>query len=120
MNITQETAQKIDYLIQGMADGNFDEVAKKIEFVKKLSGDHAPPQHFQELLKRIDELEQENHALKGKVRELEATVTNEVTDLQNDIRTVAKAIQWVMKPDPLASELYDVEQFLSKHGARKY
>lgn len=118
--ITKETAQKIDYLIQGMADGKFDEVAKKIEFVKKLSGDHAAPQYFQDLLRRIDELEEEKHELKAKLIDLETKRMNELNEIRSDHATIARAIQWLMKPDPLASELFEIENFLSKHGARKY
>ena len=118
--ITKETAQKIDYLIQGMADGKFDEVAKKIEFVKKLSGDHAAPRYFQELLHRIDVLEEEKHELKNKLMELETKHMNDMNELRGDQATIARAIQWLMKPDPLASELFEIENFLSKHGARKY
>lgn len=118
--ITKETAQKIDYLIQGMADGKFDEVAQKIEFVKKLTGDYNPPRYFQDMLERIDVLEEEKHELKSKLIDLETKHTNEMNELRSDLATIARAIQWLMKPDPLASELYEIENFLSKHGARKY
>lgn len=118
--ITKETAQKIDYLIQGMADGKFDEVAQKIEFVKKLTGDYNPPRYFQDMLERIDVLEEEKHELKSKLIDLETKHTNEMNELRSDLATIARAIQWLMKPDPLASELFEIENFLSKHGARKY
>lgn len=118
--ITQETAQKIDFLIQGVEDGTFDDVAKKIEFVKKLGGDFDAPAYLQELLRRIDTLEEEKHDLKQKVLELQAENSNIAGELNNDMRDIAKAIQWLMKPDPLANELYDIDQFIIKKGARKY
>ena len=121
--ITKDTVQKIDYLIQGVADGKFDEVAKKIEFMKKLGGDFEAPGYMQELLRRIDTLEEEKHELKGLLREQIAeniNRSNEINDLRTEMGTVAKFMQWQMKPDPLASELYDIENLISKHGARKY
>lgn len=118
--ITKETAQKIDYLIQGVEDGKFDDVAKKIEFVKKLNGDFEAPAYMQELLHRIDVLEEEKHELKERVRELQAQNSNIEMEYENDMRDIAKAIQWLMKPDPLANELYDIDQFIIKKGQRKY
>lgn len=119
-DITQETAQKIDFLIQGVTDGNFDEVAQKIEFVKKLGGDHEAPSYLQELLRRIDTLEEEKHELKSQLLALQTEHNNTKNEIASDMATIAKGIQWLLKPDPLASELFEVEQFLSKYGARKY
>ena len=119
-DITKETAQKIDFLIQGVSDGKFDEVAKKIEFMKKLGGDHGDPSYLQDLLRRIDILEEEKHELKNKISEMQQKHYNDTEELKNDMAVAAKSIQWLMKPDPLASELYDIENFLSKYGARKY
>ena len=121
--ITQETAQKIDFLIQGVEDGTFDDVAKKIEFVKKLGGDFDAPAYLQELLRRIDTLEEEKHDMKSTISSLTESAAkhrNELDSLTSDMHNIAKAIQYLLKPDPLANELYDVEQFVSKYGARKY
>ena len=122
-DITRETAQKIDFLIQGVQDGKFDEVAQKIEFIKKLSGDHDAPSYLQELLRRIDTLEEEKHEMKMQIDDLtqrNMQHRNEIDGLKGDMNAIAKGLQWMVKPDALASELFEIENFISKYGARKY
>lgn len=119
-SITKDTAQKIDFLIKGVEDGKFDDAVKKIEFMKTLSGDFGTPTYIQSLLERIDRLEEERHSMTEEINTLRADFITHQSDVNNDMNSIAKAVQYFMKPDPLASELYDIGQFIDSKGARKY
>ena len=120
IHIPQDTARKIDFIIRGVKEGKFDEVVKKVEFGNKLSGEFSEPQYVQNLLKRIDLLEDEKHTMKDEINSLRADLIRLQSDVNNDMNRIAKAVQYFMKPDPLASELYDIGQFIDSKGARKY
>lgn len=129
--LDEKTVQKIDYIIRGLELGKFDETSKKVEFLGKLSGDPAPG-YIEKLLSRISQLEKENGTLESdnirhesKIIEIEANhleAERKITALEDDMTTVAKAIQYFMHPDPLGSsyELSNIEAFLSNKGVRKF
>ena len=125
IHIPQETAAKLDQLIRGVKDGKFDKVVKKVQFNSKLKGEFNEPQYVSNLLRRIDHLEEEKHDMKGQITDLiarDSRQRSELDDLSSDMTTVAKAIQYLLVPDPLGSnyELSTIESFVSKHGARKF
>ena len=127
--ITPETAQKIDFLIEGVEEGKFDEVAQKIEFMKKLGGEHTPPSYLQDLLVDIQTLQFQYSQQRTLTSELEQQYINLQTEhealknsIQTDMTRIAKALQYLFKPDPLNNsyELNEIDNFISDKGARKY
>jgi len=125
IHIPMETAEKLDYLIRGVKEGKFDKAVKKVQFGNKLKGQFAEPQYVQNLLKRIDHLEEEKHDMKEQIRSLVAAEVShrvDIDSLKADMATTAKAIQYLINPDPLdqSYELSQIAELLTKHGARKY
>jgi len=125
IHIPQETAAKLDQLIRGVKDGKFDKVVKKVQFNSKLKGEFNEPQYVSNLLRRIDHLEEEKHDMKNQIGDLVANNSRqraEIDTLESEMATVAKAIQYLMTPDPLGSnyELGQIESFISAKGARKF
>jgi len=123
--LTNETAQKIDFLIQGVESGKFDEVVKKIEFMKNLSGDHDLPTYIQDVISDIRTLENDYMNVQSRIEQLEAAMSDFEQlkkETQQDMLEIAKALQYLFKPDPLDSrwDLDAVEAFIARKGARKY
>lgn len=126
--LDEKTVQTIDYILRGLELGKFDETAKKVEFLGKLSGDETP-KYIATLLKRINHLEKElelandtieHHtsriiSLENYKVELEAKVNN----LDNDMTAIACAIRQLFEPKPLSKnwDLGDVNNFCNRHGA---
>lgn len=107
---SDETLKKIDFVIQGVENGLFKDLSKKIDFHQKLKGED-PTQFIQSLLavvenqnRRIAELElaaneekQQRFNAEAKLVEIEAKVCN----YNSDMRGIANALLQIQYPDPL-------------------
>lgn len=130
-NLEADTVQKIDYIIRGLELGKYDEAAKKVEFLGKLTGDKSP-QYIAKLLLRISTLENTNITqstditnLTYKNSQLETDNTiieNKVIKLETDMTTVAKAIRLLFEPNPLSNTYHmtEINTFCNNHNAPSY
>lgn len=129
--LEDETVQKIDFIIRGLELGKFDETAKKVEFLGKLSGDNAP-KYIAKLLSRITELENkvisqgmEMSNLTFKVTQLETDKANmevKIISLETNMKTVAKAIRQLFEPRPLTDsyDMSEINTFCNNNDAARY
>lgn len=102
--LDEKTVQKIDFIIQGVVDGQFEDFSEKIEFYEKLK-DNDPPQHLSKLLttvhKQGDTIEQFQSQLytqQTRIQELEDKLSNYYTNMRN----IANALGYLSRPDPFA------------------
>ena len=116
-----ETVQTMDFILRGLELGKFDDTAKKVEFLGKLSGDETP-KYIATLLSRIDELEivasnsantEADHL--NRIVQLESQNMNLTTDLQ----AIASGLRQLFEPSPLKNnwDFQDIQNFCNKHGA---
>lgn len=129
--LEDETVQKIDFIIRGLELGKFDETAKKVEFLGKLSGDNAP-KYIAKLLSRITELENkvisqgmETSNLTFRVTQLETDKVSmevSITTLETNMKTVAKAIRQIFEPKPLSDsyDMTEINAFCNNNDATRY
>jgi len=126
--LDETTVQTMDYILRGLELGKFDETAKKVEFLGKLSGDKAP-RYVATLIKRITDLEFENRELRVDVD----SSYNKIVLLENykmeteakmngfdqDMRDVAAAIRQLFEPQPLKQnwDYTDINNFCQRHGS---
>jgi len=118
---TEETIQKIDFVIQGLENGRFTELAKQIEFHEKLKGS-ATPDYFGSLIDALEVAESDIVMLRSQVAKLEAETTQQrqqlidsgyKTDcLEGDIKELGKMIKYLLEPKPLEKS-YELGQFSS-------
>ena len=122
--LDEQTIKKIDFIIRGLELGKYDDAAKKVEFLGKLSGEAAPT-YIAKLLERIHQLEVQVQDLdlnqqtdKTKIIGLE----NQVNTLNSEMSTIASAIRHLFEPKPLSKnwDLSDIDQFCSRHGAGQH
>lgn len=130
-----ETIEKIDYVIQGLQNGQFKELTKKIDFHQKLKGEEAIPfvQSLIDVIKsqaiqlsamhdRLDREQDNRFALENRVSELEVMLQNYTKNL----RGIANGLAILADPKPpLAGGLEqgatrwyneaDAEQFISEY-----
>ena len=123
-----ETVRTIDYILRGLQLGKFDETAKQVEFLEKLSGE-VEPKYIATLLKRISTLEvdlslaqTDNLNLEQRVNQLEQYKTEteaKFNDINNDMQSVAAAIRNLFEPKPLTKnwDMNEINNFCNKHGA---
>lgn len=126
--LDEETVQKIDYIIRGLELGKFDDTAKKVEFLGKLSGDKSP-KYIATLINRITELEFELESTKSnaisdhsRILQLETDKiesNQKIQNLENDMSDVATAIRQLFEPKPLKNnyDLSSIEQFCQRRGS---
>lgn len=126
--LDEETVQKIDYIIRGLELGKFDDTAKKVEFLGKLSGDKSP-KYIATLINRITELEFELESTKSnaisdhsRILQLETDKiesNQKIQNLENDMSDVATAIRQLFEPKPLKNnyDLSAIEQFCQRRGS---
>lgn len=104
------TLEKIDFIIQGLENGLFKDLSKKIDFHQKLKGED-PKKFIQSLidvieaqatglsLARQDYLDLEERIRQNETRIIE--LENKVQNYNNDMRGVANALIKISSPDPL-------------------
>lgn len=119
--IPAETQKKIDFLIRAVRNGKFDDVIKRIEFKDSLAGQHDEPLYIQNLITVINDLSYDTGAMQQKITKLEnekRELEDKITNLNNDMQTVAKAIKYLFDPKPLEKgyELTDISDFLRNKG----
>jgi hypothetical protein len=126
--LDEKTVQTMDYILRGLELGKFDEAAKKVEFLGKLSGDKSP-KYIATLIKRITELEfaleeEKSNAISDHSRILQLETDKvesdtKISTLENDMQDVAMAIRQLFEPKPLKNnwEMGSIEQFCQRRGA---
>ena len=124
---TIETIQQIDFVIQGLENGKYKELAKEVEFHQKLKGADAPDfllsilVALEEAQIEIVKLQQLTDTQHLDLREYEARIIDLEAHKQtndSDVQTIGKAIKYMMSPDPLdkAYELQEINQWLNNKG----
>ena len=108
--LDEETVQTMDYILRGLELGKFDETAKKVEFLGKLSGDQTP-KYIAKVLERIETLEKEvidlEVALANERSNFEAWKTDINEKLMNytrNMRGIAGGLGYLGKPDPFGAD----------------
>lgn len=126
--LDEKTVQTIDYILRGLELGKFDETAKKVEFLGRLSGDNAP-KYIAKLLERIAILENQSlehdttqSTLLNRIVELEQYKTEteaKINTLDSDMQSVATAIRQLFEPKPLSDnwDMGDIHNFCQRRGA---
>lgn len=126
--LDEETVQTIDYILRGLELGKFDETAKKVEFLGKLSG-HESPKYMATLLGRIKKLEidlehaddviQNNTSRIIELEQCKIEMEAKINTLDSDMSAVATAIRQLFEPQPLKQnwDYSDINNFCSRRGA---
>ena len=119
--LSDKTVRSIDYILRGLELGKFDETAKKVEFLGKLSGDEAP-RYIATLLARIAELETLNSEAANDISSLQsrmATAESQTMGLTTDLQAIASGLRQLFEPKPLSNswDMQEINNFCSKHGA---
>ena len=121
---TDETIQQIDFVIQGLENGKYKELAKEVEFHQKLKGKDAPS-FLSSILVALEDaqfeiinLTEQNQLVKQDINDLMLRLNNLETAKQindTDIQTIGKGIKYLMTPNPLdkAYDLQDINNWLS-------
>lgn len=120
---TDETIQQIDFVIQGLENGKYKELAKEVEFHQKLKGKDAPS-FLSSILVALEDaqfeiinLTEQNQLVKQDISDLMLRLNNLETAKQindTDIQTIGKGIKYLMAPNPLdkAYDLQDINNWL--------
>ena len=107
---SEETIEKIDFVIQGVENGLFKDLSNKIDFHQKLKGEDSK-KFVESLLAFVEDqakcihdlqlsLENElNKSIQAEVRISE--LENKVNNYNTDMRGVANALLTLTNPDPL-------------------
>ena len=121
---TDETIQQIDFVIQGLENGKYKELAKEVEFHQKLKGADAPS-FLLSILIALEEAQIEIIKLKQvtdqqytDLREYEARIIDleaHKTTNDSDIQILGKGIKYAIEPSPLDKnyELNEINNWLS-------
>lgn len=122
---SETTLEKIDFVIQGLENGQFEDLAKKIDFHQKLKGEDSK-RFIKTLLEVIDaqafELnslrsdlgneQQKNTDLGSRVTELEMMLT----DYKRNMRGIANGLLMVTRNDPFNQD----GQFINEADAQSF
>jgi len=126
---SDETLEKIDFVIQGVENGLFEDLSKKIDFHQKLKGED-PKKFIQSLLdvigaqeQRIEDLSMSLDTTRRDMVDAQTRVSqleDKVNNYNTDMRGIANALLTIANPDPLgqsATYIDDVaaEQFVTKY-----
>lgn len=121
---SDETLKQIDFVIQGLENGKYKELAKEVEFHQKLKGE-ADPSYFQSLIIALETAQIDITRLEQQTRQLETDLYQTKQDLNDeytktltrdiDIKVLGKAIKYLMAPDPLGKnyDLSEINNWLS-------
>ena len=113
---SEQTLEKIDFVIQGVENGLFADLSKKIDFHQKLQGEDSK-QFVASLINFVEEQQKALHdlqldrddernkriAAEGRIDTLEAKVSN----YNSDMRGVANALMILSNPDPLGQDMHN-------------
>jgi hypothetical protein len=135
---SDDTLEKIDFVIQGLENGQFEELAKKVDFHQKLKGEDSK-RFIKTLLEVIDAQAFELNSLRsdlGSTQTKNADLENRVIDLETmlqdyikNMRGIANGLAILADPTPPlsgglqggATRYYneaDAEQFISSNKDR--
>lgn len=129
--LDEETVQTMDYILRGLELGKFDEAAKKVEFLGKLSGDQSP-KYIAKLLERISTLEIELSITRADVVDAQQRISQlesdkiemagKISRLTDEMQTVAKAIRQIFEPKPLRDnyDMTEINTFCNNNNANSY
>ena len=106
---SEETLQQIDFVIQGLENGKYKEIAEQVKFHQKLKGDDDPT-YISSLWAFIENQQKCIHDLQltlssevnnrielgSRIQELESTLTNHARDM----RGIAGGLVKLARPDP--------------------
>jgi len=116
---TDETIQQIDFVIQGLENGKYKELAKEVEFHQKLKGEDAPD-FLYSLFHALEEAQIEIIKLQHLTTEQDKAINdfrNRISDLEVakqtndiDIQEIGKGIKYAIDPAPLEKG-YELNQF---------
>lgn len=128
-----ETIQRIDFVIQGLENGQFKDLAKKVDFHQKLKGEDAK-RFIGSLIDTIEEQQQEINSLysdtsmlREELRQVRDKVEHQETmlvDYMRNMRGIANGLLILAKPDPFdqdyttAPNKHDAEQFVNDYKAK--
>ena len=130
---SDETLQQIDFVIQGLENGKFKQLAKEVEFHQKLKGDDDPT-YFAGLWKLIEMQQDRIQSLEvdlGQYHSKQITFDNRIDELENmlndykaNMRSIANGLLMVGRPDPFdqdyttAPHKHDAETFVTTWKAK--
>lgn len=119
--LDEKTVQTIDYILRGLELGKFDDTAKRVEFLGKLSGNQTP-KYIAKLLSRIKELELSEVQHSTDLTAIESRliiIENKNNDLTIDLGAIASGLRQLFEPQPLKKSwnYQEINNFCNKHGA---
>lgn len=131
--LDEKTVQTMDYILRGLELGKFDEAAKKVEFIGKLSGDQSP-KYIAKVLERIDtleklvidlqhELDKERHS-RTTLENWKIHIDEKLINHARDMRGIAGGLGYLGKPDPFGSDYTNnwdtsaTEQFINEYKSK--
>jgi len=124
-----ETLEKIDFVIQGLENGQFKELAKKVDFHQKLKGEDskrfvkslvdvidAQANELVNIQDRLSREQQQVTNLENRISELEMMLQN----YMRNMRGIANGLMKLSVGDPLNQgnnyiNLTDTENFIDEH-----
>lgn len=120
-HIEQETLKKLDYLLQAVRQGKFDDTVKLVEFVDKLEGSPPVKSDVSTLIDIIDDLHIEVEQLRKDRDDLRGKIISQdhkLQTLESNMSDVAKALRYLFEPNPLekAYDLNSIREFLQSKG----
>jgi len=128
--LDEKTVQTMDYILRGLELGKFDEAAKKVEFLGKLSGDQSP-KYIAKLLERINTLEREAINLEAKLanerREFDdwkVEIDEKLMSHTRNMRGIASGLGYLGNPDPFGSDYNSnwdtnaTQQFINEYKSK--
>jgi len=128
--LDEKTVQTIDYILRGLELGKFDETAKKVEFLGKLTGDQSP-KYIAKLLERINTLEIATNNLemelareRGEFQNWKIDIDEKLNNHARDMRGIAGGLGYLGKPDPFGTDYNNnwdtnaTEQFINEYKSK--
>lgn len=114
---SNETIKQIDFVIQGLENGKYKELAKEVEFHQKLKG-KTDPNYFRSLIDALETAQYDINNLEQLTQQLKTDLENRRVVSQTheaDIKLLGKAIKYLMSPDPLTKsyDLSEINNWLS-------
>lgn len=120
-SINDETLKKLDFLLQAVRQGKFDDTIKLVEFVDRLEGSPDLSRDITMLVNALDDLNDEVTTLRMDRDHLKSkviTLEGKVSTLEMEMTTVAKALHCLFSPNPLERfyDLNEIRNFLQTKG----
>lgn len=130
---SDDTLEKIDFVIQGVENGLFKDLSKKIDFHQKLKGEDST-RFIQSLLLFVEDQQKCIHDLQVNAQQMRndfINAENRITELETlltnhtrDMRGVAAGLVTLSKPDPFGLDystnidISATEQFINDYKSK--